>query len=87
VTQQQYYRTSAISVTLYTEGTRMTGTLLVIYRRHMVNWWYYTKRDHNEWYTGAAKETGKSNRATAVALCTEGNQNEGHNNCLSTSRK
>jgi hypothetical protein len=76
---QTGFRTSATSVIIYTEGTRMTGTLLIIYRRrHMVNWWYYTKRDHNEWHIGAAKETGSSSTATAVALRTEGNQNEGH---------
>jgi hypothetical protein len=76
---QRGFRTSAISMIIYTEGTRMTGTLLVIYRRrHIVNWWYYTKRDHNEWHIGAAEETGISSRATAVALCTEGDQNDEH---------
>jgi len=44
----------------------------------MVNWWYCTKRDLNEWHIGASIETGISSRATAVALHTEGDQNEGH---------
>ena len=69
---QTGFRTSAISMILYTEGTRMTGTLLVLCRRrHMVNWWYDTKRHLNEWYIGDAIETGISSRATAVAMHTE----------------
>jgi len=43
----------------------------------MINWWYYTKRDHNEWHIGVAKGAGISRTATAVALHTEGDQNEG----------
>jgi len=76
---QTGFRTSTISMILHTEGTRMTGTLLVLYRRRsMVNWWYCTKRDLNEWHIGASIETGISIRATAVALRTEGDQNVGH---------
>jgi hypothetical protein len=75
---QRGFRTSATSMIPHTEGTRMTGTLLVLYRRrHMINWWYYTKRDHNEWHIGAAKDTGISSTAIAVALHTERDQNEG----------
>lgn len=76
---QTGFRTSAISMILYTEGTKMRGTLLVLCRRrHMVNWWYDTKRDPNEWHIGDAIETGISSTATAVALHTEGDQNEGY---------
>ena len=76
---QRRFRTSDISMILHTEWTRMTGTLLVLYRRHMVNLWYYTKRDQNKWHIGAAIQTGISSTATVVALRTEGDQNEEHN--------
>lgn len=69
------FRTSAISMILYTEGTRMTGTLLVLYRRgDTVKLMVLYK----ETTTSGTLVLLKRQGSVAVALHTEGDQNEGH---------